>query len=124
MGFIALIINLLIRPSALQFFGFFAASVVFDVLVSLSGYRVFEKKILGSISILAIAVCSAAAAGVIIGPFFMSSTALARWGGVLSWAGLHAAGGVIGGALGVSLINAFNVRGVTAEAEGLKGGKK
>ncbi len=121
-GFIALIINMLIRPTALHFFGFFAASITFDVIIFFSRYRVFEKKLLSSISLFATAVFSAAIAGLIIGSLFMPPVALARWGGILSWAGLHAVGGVIGGATGVSLMNALIARGITPKPKVSKGG--
>ena len=120
-GFIALIINMIVRPTALHFFGFFAASIVFDVLAFFIGYkRLFEKRLLGSTSLFTISVLSAAVAGVIIGSFFMLPTALTRWGGVLGWAGLHAVGGVIGGAIGVTLMNALTARGITTKVEASK----
>ena len=113
-GTIAVIINLVFRPTALHFFGFFVASIVFDVLVLLLGYkRVFEKKLLGAIGFFAVSVFSAAVAGLIIGSLFMAPVALTSWGGVLGWTGLHAVGGVIGGAIGVSLVNALIARSVT-----------
>jgi len=113
-GFIALIINMLLRPTALHFFGFFAASIVFDAIVFFGGYnRIFEKRLLGALFLFITSVLSAAVAGLIIGAFFMTSTVLQRWGGVLSWAGLHAIGGVIGGIIGISLTNALTARGVT-----------
>ncbi|UCG37462.1 MAG: hypothetical protein JSV64_04115 [Candidatus Bathyarchaeota archaeon] len=112
-GFIALIINLVVRPAALQFFGFFAASIMFDVLTSLGGHHwLFDKKLIGSTALFAFSVLSASLAGLIIGSFFMQSTALARWGGVLGWVGLHAVGGVIGGIIGVSIMNALSTRGI------------
>jgi hypothetical protein len=46
----------------------------------------------------------------------MVPTALQRWGGVLVWVGLHTIGGVIGGAIGVSLMNALVIRGITARS--------
>lgn len=116
-GLIALIINMLVRPTALHFFGFFAASIIFDVLAFLSGYKLFEKKFLGSISLFLISVFSAAVAGLIIGNFFMVPFALIQWGGVLGWAGLHAVGGIIGGIIGVSLINALAVRNIMPKSE-------
>ncbi|UCH31572.1 MAG: hypothetical protein JSV05_08795 [Candidatus Bathyarchaeota archaeon] len=113
-GLIALIINLIGRPTALHFFGFFAASILFDMLTFLSGYkRLFEKRLGGSIILFLTSVFSAAFAGLIIGSFFMEPPALAQWGGVLSWAGLHAMGGVIGGAIGVTIMNALTTRGFT-----------
>ncbi|MFX1495643.1 MAG: hypothetical protein ACFFBZ_15270 [Promethearchaeota archaeon] len=63
------------------------------------------------------AVFSAAVAGLIIGSFFMEPIALNKWGGVLSWAGLHAIGGVLGGAIGVFLINALISRGIKSGVE-------
>ncbi|HTY74517.1 MAG TPA: hypothetical protein VMD05_03015, partial [Candidatus Nanoarchaeia archaeon] len=47
----------------------------------------------------AASVFSAAIAGLIIGTFFMPAAALLSWGGVIGWAGLHAADGLIGGTL-------------------------
>ncbi len=61
---------------------------------------------------LSVSVLSAAVAGLIIGTFFMAAPALARWGGVLGWAGLHAAGGVIGGFIGITLVTGLSTRGV------------
>lgn len=113
-GLIALIINIIGRPTALHFIGFFAASILFDALTFLSGYkRLFEKRLEGSIILFLTSVLSASFAGLVIGSFFMSTSALAQWGGVLSWAGLHAIGGVIGGAIGVTIMNALTIRGFT-----------
>ena len=116
-GLIALIINIMIRPTAFHFFGFLAASVVFDILVFLSGYnRIFKKRLVGSTVLFIISVFSAAVAGLMIGLFFMPSPALTQWGGVVGWAGLHAVGGVIGGTIGITLMNALSVRGLTPRA--------
>lgn len=116
-GLIATIINFMLRPEASFFLGFTAASIVFDVLTSFIGYkRVFEKRLLGSLSLFVISVFSAAVAGLIIGAFFLVPTVLQRWGGILVWAGLHAIGGVIGGAIGISLTNALTARGITPKA--------
>jgi hypothetical protein len=115
-GFIALIINMIVRPAALQFFGFLAASILFDVLTFASGYDlIFKKKLIGSIILFVISVISATFAGLIIGSFFMVPAALIQWGGVLGWSGLHAIGGVIGGAIGITIINALNIRGFKNE---------
>jgi len=113
-GVIALIINMTLRPTALHFFGFLAASVLFDILVFISGYNLlFGKRLAGSIILFIISVVSAAFAGLVIGSFFMAPPALTQWGGVLGWSGLHAVGGIIGGAIGVTIMNALNVRGLT-----------
>ena len=117
-GLIALIINLMARPTALHFLGFFAASIAFDTLTFLSGYnRLFKNRLVGSITLFIISVLSAAVAGVIIGSLFMPLPALTQWGGVLGWVGLHAAGGVIGGAIGVTIMNALSTRGITPRIE-------
>lgn len=117
-GFIATVINFMRRPGALYFLGFTAASVLFDVLTALVGYKnVFKKQLLGMATLFSISVFSAATAGLIIGAFFMPAQALVRWGGVLGWAGLHAVGGVLGGALGVSLTSALIARGVPAKGD-------
>jgi len=114
-GIIATIINFMFRPTAMHFLGFMAASVVFDVLSFASGYgRLFNRRIFGSIMLITISIISAAVAGLIIGAFFMSPGALQRWGGVLGWAGLHVIGGIIGGVIGASLINALAIRGISA----------
>ncbi len=113
-GLVALIINLVARPTALHFLGFVAASFVFDTLALVGGYnRLFKRKFTGSIVLFTISVASAAFAGLVIGLFFMAPPALTQWGGVLGWAGLHAAGGSIGGAIGVAMMNALEVRGLT-----------
>jgi uncharacterized membrane protein len=117
-GLVALVINMIVRPYALHFFGFLSASIVFDILAFLSGYdRLFEKRHVGSIALFTISVVSAAFAGLVIGLFFMPSPALVQWGGVLGWAGLHATGGIIGGAIGLTIMNALNIRGLTPRIE-------
>jgi hypothetical protein len=64
--------------------------------------------IVGSIGLASI--FSAGVAGYLIGSFLMPTMALTRQGGVLVWAGLHAFGGVIGGAIGIGLILTIKTR--------------
>ena len=124
-GFIATIINYMFMPESLHFLGFTAASIVFDVLASLIGYEhLFRKKLFGSLILFTISVFSAAVAGLIIGNFFLIPAILQSWGGILGWAGLHATGGVIGGAVGVTLMNALIVRGIVAKGEQPENSKK
>jgi hypothetical protein len=124
-GVIATIINFAFRPEAYHFFGFTAASIVFDVLSSFIGHkRIFEKRLLGSLSLFAISVFSAAVAGLIIGAFFLVPAVLQTWGGILGWAGLHAIGGAIGGIVGVSLTNALTARGITPKMYRINGETK
>ncbi len=112
-GLIATIINFIFLPTAIHFLGFTAASIAFDVLAFVAGYnRMFTKRLIGSIGLFAISVLSAAVAGFLIATFFMTPMALQNWGGVLGWAGLHAIGGVLGGAIGVTLMNALALRGI------------
>jgi uncharacterized membrane protein YvlD (DUF360 family) len=112
-GIIATILNLTIRPDLTNFFGFTAASVIFDIFAYLIGYKLlFGKRFLGSFCLFATSVFSAAAAGLIIGSFFMDPIILQRGGGIFIWMGLHAVGGVLGGALGVTLMNALALRGI------------
>lgn len=112
-GLIATVINFVFRPGAFHFLGFIAASVLFDVLVVLVGYKnAFERRLIGAISLISASVLSAALAGLIIGSLFMTAPALAMWGGFLGWAGLHGMGGVIGGAIGITLTKALTARGI------------
>lgn len=107
-GIIATIINFMLIPSAFHFLGFTAASIVFDFLARLVGYsHSFGKSTYTAASIISISTLSAALAGFIIGSFFMAGPALAKWGGVVVWAGLHAAGGIIGGIIGAVLVIAL-----------------
>jgi hypothetical protein len=107
-GITATIITLMLNPSATHFFGFTTASVVFDILTRLIGYQnCLEKPILSVISLLFASVISTAIAGIVIGNLFMNP---ARFGGVAFFSVLHAAGGVIGGTIGVALIKALSTR--------------
>jgi hypothetical protein len=112
-GLIATVVNFVFNPAGVHFLGFAAASIVFDVTAKLIGYdRCFKKPLFVKVTMLPVSVLSAATAGLIIGTFFMDTTALAKWGGVLGWAGLHAVGGVIGGLIGIVLITGLAVRGI------------
>jgi len=114
-GLIATVINFVLTPGAVHFLGFTVASIVFDVLVRLIGYKnSFHRSLVSTISLIVVSVLSAAVAGLIIGSFFMPVQALASWGGVLGWAALHAFGGVIGGLIGAPLTTALTLRGIPA----------
>jgi hypothetical protein len=112
-GFISTVINFIFNPGGVFFLGFTAASIVFDVVAWLARYDVyFRKTSLTAISLFSISVLSAAVAGLIIGTYFMAAPALANWGGVLGWVGLHAVGGVVGGFVGVVLVVGLVARGL------------
>jgi hypothetical protein len=112
-GLIATVVNFVFNPSGFHFLGFTAASIVFDITARLMGYdRCLRKPSSVTVSMLSVSVLSAAAAGLIIGTFFMAAPALARLGGVLGWVGLHATGGAIGGFIGITLATGLSTRGV------------
>jgi len=112
-GLIATAINFIFNPSGVFFLGFTAASIVFDIIAWLARYGVYLKKASSTaITLLSISVVSAAVAGLIIGTYFMAAPALANWGGVLGWAALHAAGGIIGGVIGTALVIGLVARGM------------
>lgn len=118
-GIIATILTLALRPMATHFFGFATASVVFDVLTRLIGYKnCLEKPMSSVISLLTISIISMAIAGAVIGLLFMSPHIIAAvYGGVVFFAGLHAVGGAIGGGIGVTLVRALEARKVLPHKE-------
>ena len=124
-GLIATIINFTLNPHALTFLGFTAAAFVFDLTSSLVGFNIFFKKAANTIAIaICISTLSAAVAGFIIGSFFMAGPAMSLWGGVSGWAGLHAVGGVVGGAIGTTLVAALNSRKITINGQMIHEQKK
>ncbi len=115
-GLIATVVNFMFNPGAIHFLGLTAASIVFDAASWLVRYNNAFKRTLNTlITMVPISTLSAAVAGAIVGTFFMTTPALAKWGGVLGWAALHAAGGIIGGLIGVSLISALASRKIHVE---------
>ena len=115
-GLIATAINFALGGN-IFFLGFTAASIFFDLTTRLIGYNnSFKKPAYTTISMMIVSIASAALAGYIIGIFFMAGPALINSGGVLGWAGLHAVGGVIGGAIGTFLIVALTTRKVMANS--------
>ena len=123
-GLIATVINFTFNPGAFHFLGFTVASVVFDVAAWLVRYgKAFKKTGSIIVSMVSISTLSAAVAGFIIGSSFMAAPALARWGGVYGWVALHAAGGVIGGIIGVVIITELDSRGIQAKAKNPVGQK-
>jgi len=123
-GLIATAINFIIVPGGVHFLGFTAASVFFDLTVSLVAQRAFTKPVLTATSMMTLSIASAALAGYLIGTFFMALPAMVQWGGVLGWAGLHAIGGIIGGAIGSFLIIALNARKVMPYGLGINNDAK
>ena len=115
-GLLATVINFALVPGAVHFLGFTVASIFFDVTISLVGFnKPFSRKAYTVVSMMPISIGSAALAGYIIGTFFMAGPALAPVGGVLGWAGLHVIGGIVGGAIGTSLVTGLDARKVTVK---------
>ena len=117
-GLIATVINFMFNPGGVHFLGFTVASVVFDITSWLIRYdNIFRKTVNIPVSMIPISTLSAAIAGFLIGTFFMVAPALAKWGGVLGWAGLYAVGGVIGSIIGVILVTALISRGIQTQVK-------
>lgn len=111
-GVVATILSLILNPAGLQFLGFTAASVVFDALSRAISYRnSLDRRVVSSITLLAISLFSTLVAGYIIGTLFMSPVFLSSmFGGVMFFIGLHGAGGLIGGIVGVVIVRGLEVR--------------
>ncbi len=110
-GLVATAINFAINPQALIFLGFTASSFFFDVASNATGYQKAFQNAKSTMALaITVSLVSAAIAGFIIGSFFMPTAELTSWGGVIGWAGLHAAGGLGGGVLGGSIVNMLVLR--------------
>jgi len=104
-GLLATLLNFILRPGALHFLGFTAASVVFDILSRVAGYeRCFSGK-RGSILLMVTGTASTWVAGLIIGTFFMGRDTPLAW-----FSALHATGGMIGSLLAISLVKTLEMR--------------
>jgi len=98
-------LTLTLGPGGFHMLGFIVASILFDVLTRGVGYKFpFESGLRGSLILILFSILCAGVAGTIIGAFFMGlNTATA----ILTFAGLHAVGGVIGGVIGAILVKAL-----------------
>lgn len=112
MGILATILNFMLRPGALHFLGFTAASFVFDAVSMGVGYgNSLDKPLVSSVSLIAISVLSTLLAGFIIGSFFMNPMFLSNmFGGAVFFAVLHGVGGLVGGAIGVIIARGLEAR--------------
>jgi hypothetical protein len=110
-GLIVSILTIVLRPTAFQMLGFIVASILFDILTRGVGYkRLLEHRLVGSAILVLISLLCGGVAGAIIGSFFMGFKTLVA---VLTFSGLHALGGLIGGVLGVVLVRALMTRKVS-----------
>lgn len=106
-GLISTPINFYLNPTGAHFLGFAAASIVFDVLIRLVGYKVcFGGLKSSSVSLVSISAVCAAVAGFIIGSLFMNLKAE----NILFFAGLHVVGGILGGSAGVITVKSLEAR--------------
>jgi riboflavin transporter FmnP len=112
MGGVATLLNFIMRPGAFQFLGFTAAAIVYDIVISLIGYDRCLRQRTEPAVIVGLSIGSAFIAGAVIGSLFMPPVAVNSYGGILLFAGLHAAGGGAGGLLGLALVRGLSRRGL------------
>jgi len=107
-GLIVTVLTFSVNPVAFQMLGFLVASIVFDIMTRILGYdRLFKNLTWGGMMLAMISVLCAGLAGAIIGTYVMGfGTSQA----ILTFAGLHAIGGLIGAMIGVVLVKALVVR--------------
>jgi len=99
-------LTFMLQPNAYQMIGFAFASILFDLLIKGIGYsNSFDKPASSALILLSFSTICAFMAGLIIGAT-MFITIL----DILVWAGLHAIGGIIGGAIGLILVNTLKTR--------------
>lgn len=112
MGMIATLLNFILRPGSTHFLGFTVASIVFDASTWLLGYsKRLEFGLFSIVGLVAISFLSTLVAGFIIGNLFMNPMFLSKmFGGILVFAVIHGAGGIIGGTLGIIIVKGLEVR--------------
>jgi len=116
-GLIATLLNFILRPGANQFLGFTAASIFFDITLSLLGYdNTVEGGVKSNIILAVLASASTFLAGYIIGNLFLAPGVLSNvYGNVFSFAGVHMAGGLAGAIIGIVLIRGLESRQVVPQ---------
>ena len=107
-GLVVAGISLTLRPTSFDILAFVAASIVFDAATRILSYQqLFKNPIRGSAILVVFSLLSASVAGAIIGVFFMGFRTQQA---ILTFAGLHAFGGLVGGVIGVVLVKALMAR--------------
>jgi hypothetical protein len=111
-GLIATVVSFIMNPGGVHFLGFTGASFVFEGFTFVIGFdRILENDLMGWGLLLMASIISTMVAGVIIGTFFMNPVFLASaFGGIVFFAGLHGAGGFVGGILGVIIVSGLEKR--------------
>ena len=105
-GLIVAGLSLAFRPGATQMIGFAVASIAFDILTRIVGYRnCLDKPLSAVVGLTSFSTICAGLAGSIIGSFFMNPRQP-----ITIFAGLHAVGGFIGGVIGLILMGALKTR--------------
>jgi hypothetical protein len=88
--------------------GFVVACILFDIMIKLIGYgNSFDKLASSTLILLPFSTICALIAGLIIGSIVMILPTIL---GILTFAGLHAIGGLMGGIVGLILVNALRTR--------------
>jgi len=101
-------LTFMLQPNAFQMFGFMVASILFDVATRLVGYgNCFNKPLISALSLLSLSTVCGWIAGLFIGSLVMNLGSILA---ILTFSGLHAVGGFIGGVIGVILVNALRAR--------------
>jgi len=114
-GLIVTGLSLAFRPEATQMIGFAVASIAFDILTRMVGYRnCLDRPLPTVVGLVSFSTTCAGLAGLIIGSIFMNTEFLTTmFGGIHAFVGLHAIGGFIGSVIGLILIGALRTRIVT-----------
>jgi len=106
-------LSFMLRPDAFYMFGFAIASILFDILTRLVGYKnCFDKTLPSILIIISFSTICAGVAGLIIGNFFLEIRIALK-----VFTGLHAMGGFIGGVVGLVLVRALMARKVMPSRE-------
>jgi hypothetical protein len=118
-GLIMVLITLIVYPSSTYILGFMAASVVFDIATRLVGYRLIirVKSKIGAAGLIVSSLVSSMVAGMVIGVLFMPLGLITLLGGLVTFAGLHVLGGLIGAIIGLSLLRGLKARNIITETQ-------
>ena len=116
-GFIATLLNFILIPGANQFLGFTAASIFFDITLSLLKYNnTVEGGMRSNITLVAVSAAATFLAGYIIGNLFLAPQVLENvYGNVFFFAGVHMAGGLAGSLIGITLLRGLESRKVVPQ---------
>ncbi len=111
-GLVATLLNFVLRPGANQFLGFTAASLFFDIILSLLNYgKTVEGGMRSNVTLAVISSTATFLAGYIIGNLFLAPQVMNNvYGNVFFFAGVHMIGGLLGAIIGIVLIRSLESR--------------